>query len=352
MAITYYALPEHHGITSLDEGYESKDLSVFNDSEYPDNVIDSKRNLYDVRNNAETTLKQALSYAGRNIVVEDATAFPPQGLIRIGPQPGVQSTGSEGNDGEIIYYGSRTDAVFRDLKRGFVGTRQNHWEAGHWVSNAVMAEHHNAVKDALLTVEDVVGTNTDTVESSLLGKIETLERKHLSPQPAFRAYPTTGAPALTVNFHTFANYDVIRFLWDFGDGTTSIERNPTHVYAAEGHYSVRLHVVTPTGAQGIANKHNYIKVDDRESVAFFYAEAQTLPVVAPATFLFVDQTDGNIMQRYWVFDDGTENVLASDPNDHTVTHTYETAGTYEPSLLLVYADQKLKRIYTDQIVVE
>lgn len=37
------------------------------------------------------------------------------------------------------------------------------------------------------------------------------------------------------------------WLWNFGDGTTSNERNPTHTYAANGRYTVRLSV---TGREG------------------------------------------------------------------------------------------------------
>lgn len=354
----FYALPEFTGISSLDEGYESGDLSVFysrdpDTNDYPANIIDSKKNLYDVRNNAETTLKQALAYAGRTIIVEDASLFPPQGLIRIGGEPGVKTTGYLNQNGEIIYYASRTDGAFRDLTRGFAGTRRDHWDAGNWASNAVMAEHHNAVKDATLTIEEVAGVTTDTSSDSLLGKIIQLETKHLTPSSSFRAYPIAGSPPLIVNFHSFSNYDVIRFLWDFGDGTTSIERNPTHTYNAEGFYSVQLHVVTPTGAQWIATKKNYIKVEDKAGVSFFYAEPVVTPIVAPAEFLFVDQTDGDIVQRYWVFDDGSPSELVLDPNEHTVTHTYTESNPdgYEPSLLIAYGDQKIKRIFTEKIIV-
>lgn len=37
------------------------------------------------------------------------------------------------------------------------------------------------------------------------------------------------------------------FLWDFGDGTTSTEKNPTHLYQNEGNYTISL---TATGLDG------------------------------------------------------------------------------------------------------
>ncbi|MEL6942877.1 MAG: PKD domain-containing protein, partial [Bacteroidota bacterium] len=38
------------------------------------------------------------------------------------------------------------------------------------------------------------------------------------------------------------------YLWDFGDGNTSSERTPTHVYALAGQYEVSLRIVNEQGA--------------------------------------------------------------------------------------------------------
>jgi PKD repeat protein len=37
------------------------------------------------------------------------------------------------------------------------------------------------------------------------------------------------------------------YLWDFGDGSTSTERSPTHIYASHGRYTVHLEVTGPCG---------------------------------------------------------------------------------------------------------
>ncbi|MCF8347098.1 MAG: PKD domain-containing protein [Bacteroidales bacterium] len=50
----------------------------------------------------------------------------------------------------------------------------------------------------------------------------------------------------TVTF-TNESKDATSYSWDFGDGNTSTEENPTHTYAAEGSYDV---VLTGTGATG------------------------------------------------------------------------------------------------------
>ncbi len=51
----------------------------------------------------------------------------------------------------------------------------------------------------------------------------------------------------------------INYQWDFGDGTYSIEANPTHRYETSGVYTVTLRA-TGTGATAVNTKTNYITV--------------------------------------------------------------------------------------------
>lgn len=335
-------------VSSLDEDYTTGDLSL-----YPQ-IIDDKSILYQVKNNAETKLKQTLAYNGKYIVVEDTSAFPPNGLL---------SVGVKGQVSEIVYYGKKTATVFSELIRGFVGSRQNMWPSDiTYVSNAVMAETHNAVKDALLNLETNLGTKDFPDPNSLNGILKSLENKFLAPKPSFRAYPRIGTSPLKIRFQNFSEGGAIRFLWNFGDGSTSIERNPTHTYTANGSYTVQLNVITSTGAQGIAVKEDYIILSDEETVPFFYFQLknpnqpaysiQTAQALnkTPAEFVFVDQTDGDIAQRYWVFDDGMAETK-NDPDIHTISHLYEKPGEYEPSLIVFFTNDKLKRIFLSQKVV-
>ena len=207
-----------------------------------------------------------------------------------------------------------------------------------------------------------IGTIDSNITGTLSKKVHDLEIKYLSPKSQFRAFPFKGAPPLTVSFQNFCSSHVIRYLWDFGDGTTSIERTPSQTYPTEGIYTVKLNVITSTGGQGVATKTNYITVDEDEMPTFFYVVQQdtTLPAYSTetavslgstaATFDFVDQTDGDILQRYWVFGDG-EFESVDDPNTHSTTHVYAEPGEYEPSLLVVFSDENLKRSFLQDSVV-
>lgn len=320
--------------SSLDVGYVAGKLSLFPD------VLDDRDSLYEVRNNAETVLRTGLPYNGKKIIVEDTSLFPPTGIIRVGLRAGLAG------EAELVYYGSKTENAFKDLVRGFAGSRQNQWPSGTWATNAVTAEPHNAVKDAIINIEKRVGLETNPDSGSLNRRLKDMELKFLSPKAVFRAFPRVARQGKPIRFQNFSEGDVIRHLWDFGDGGQSMEKNPTYTYAREGTYTVRLHIVTSTGAQGISTKTNYVTVSDEERPSFFYTKKLDSPNL---TYSFVDQSDGDILQRFWVFGDG-ESLREEDPSKHEVLHTYQTPGLYEPSLLLVFAGDKVRRVFLSEVL--
>jgi PKD repeat protein len=76
---------------------------------------------------------------------------------------------------------------------------------------------------------------------------------------AFSATPLSGTRPLTVAFKD-ESADAVKWAWDFGDGTTSDEENPTKVYANVGTYDVSLEIEDSTGAKATLEKTAYITV--------------------------------------------------------------------------------------------
>jgi len=328
-------------ISSLDVGYQAGDLSLF------PVALDDKETLYEATNNASTTLKQTLAFNSKAIIVEDTSGFPDNGQLRIGPPPGVPG------EYELVAYGKRTANTFQQLQRGFKGSRINQWPARKtWISNAVASEHHNAIKDAIINLEVDLGLKKDPDPESLNGILKAQEVRFLAPKPLFRAYPIKGPPPLQVRFQNFTTGHIARFLWDFGDGGTSLERSPIHTYLTEGVYTVKLNVVTTTGAQGIATKIEYIVVDADEALPFFYVDSvddpysvQTATALSesPKEFRFIDQSDGDIVQRNWIFGDG-DTYTEEDPDVHEITHIYQEPGEYVVTELIQFSTGRLKRV--------
>jgi PKD repeat protein len=328
-------------ISSLSDGYTTGMLSV-----YPE-AIDDFDSLYKATNNAKIPLKQSLTFSGKRIIVEDTSLFPPTGIVRVGPDIGVPG------EYEMIYYGKKTNYTFEELVRGFAGSRNGHWDSNKsFVSNSVAAEHHNAIKDAIINMQVNCGIKDFPVAESLNGILKSQEIRFLAPKPLFRAFPIKGVPPLKVRFQNFSTGHIIRYLWDFGDGGTSLEKSPIHTYLNEGLYTVKLNIVTSTGAQGVATKIGYVEINSDESLPFFYVdsinnpysqETATLLNVSPKEFVFVDQTDGDIVQRNWIFGDGIT-YTQEDPDIHETSHIYAKKGEYIVSQLIQFANGRLKRV--------
>ena len=62
--------------------------------------------------------------------------------------------------------------------------------------------------------------------------------------------------------------DVSKYWWNFGDGCSSIERDPVHTYTAEGVYNVTLKVEDAMGCQDSVTIYNAINIGDYGFIVF------------------------------------------------------------------------------------
>jgi PKD repeat protein len=81
-----------------------------------------------------------------------------------------------------------------------------------------------------------------------------------APTASFTATPTSGEAPLTVTFTNTSSGDPIPTVsWDFGDGASSTNANPTHTYGTPGDYTVTL---TATNSQGSDTETALISVEE------------------------------------------------------------------------------------------
>lgn len=79
------------------------------------------------------------------------------------------------------------------------------------------------------------------------------------PTAAFTAIPTSGQVSLRVQFNDSSTGNITSWSWNFGDGNTSTERNPVHIYTTAGKFTVSLTVTGPSGST-IKTLPDYIQV--------------------------------------------------------------------------------------------
>lgn len=70
--------------------------------------------------------------------------------------------------------------------------------------------------------------------------------------------PPIGCSPYTISFHNTGRGD--SYLWDFGDGTTSTEANPTHTFTNPGNYEVQLIALMPDGCRSADTQTTTVKV--------------------------------------------------------------------------------------------
>ena len=164
------------------------------------------------------------------------------------------------------------------------------------------------------------------------------------PVAVIDASVTTGTPGLEVEFSALSSTDhgsIVSYEWDLGDGDTSTLDEFSHVYVAEGVYTV---VLTVTDDQGLT---------DTETVDITVTPGNQPPTVAPAadvtsglaplTVNFTSNaadSDGTIASVEWDFGDGNTSTDA-DP-----THVYAAVGTYAAT---VTATDDLGAVTSDSI---
>jgi PKD domain-containing protein len=77
------------------------------------------------------------------------------------------------------------------------------------------------------------------------------------------AEPATGEPVRLLDLsYDPAGDGITARAWDFGDGSTSVEPQPSHRYERDGVYTVRLHVTAPDGRVGTASYHLVVATHD------------------------------------------------------------------------------------------
>ena len=108
--------------------------------------------------------------------------------------------------------------------------------------------------------------------------------------------------------------------WDFGDGATSTEQNPTHPYATHGDYVVTLTVSGPGGAD---TESQTVTIKPPAPVASFTAEPPSGTV--PLTVLLTSTSTGIVDSIAW---DLNGDGLFDDATGPTATQTYTTAGNH------------------------
>jgi gliding motility-associated-like protein len=146
------------------------------------------------------------------------------------------------------------------------------------------------------------------------------------PQADFTSADTVNCRApFTVRF-TDQSTGAISWLWNFGDGTSSSERNPTRDYTTLGRFDVSLTITNRNGCTSTRVKKEFVKLVPPSITFFNLPDSGCAPItIRPqANIIAVD----GVSSYFWTFGDGTTSTEA------TPTKTYSNTGTYNVTLAI------------------
>ncbi|HVB03135.1 MAG TPA: PKD domain-containing protein [Chitinophagaceae bacterium] len=128
-------------------------------------------------------------------------------------------------------------------------------------------------------------------------------------QPVVSFTPLTfkGCIPLIVPFtSTSSSTDSITgYFWDFGDGSTSILKNPTHTYTTQGTYDVKLVITTAGGCKDSLISKAAVSAGSPPTVSFTAVPT----TICPSTPVQFTNTSNKGNQWFWIFGDSSESSV-------------------------------------------
>ncbi|MCF8428023.1 MAG: PKD domain-containing protein [Bacteroidia bacterium] len=136
----------------------------------------------------------------------------------------------------------------------------------------------------------------------------------------------------TVKFTNLTYGSGKTFLWSFGDGTTSVQANPSKGYAKAGTYQITLTSIDSTGCMSTLTKLITVVEDLSGPSASFNTDYQ-VQCLSSNSFNFYNTSayngNGWVKKYYWNFGDGTIDTN----NTFVFNKVYTTAGNYVVTLV-------------------
>ncbi|MES2512506.1 MAG: PKD domain-containing protein [Bacteroidota bacterium] len=148
------------------------------------------------------------------------------------------------------------------------------------------------------------------------------------PDVNFQNNVSEGCQPLAVKFTNLSatTPPITNWLWNFGNGDTSVVQSPAYVYTMPGSFVVDL---TGTSDSGCVTKYtmpNYILVHPKPVANFHYTPPSGIDFLNPEVVFHNTSTDAD--NSFWSFGDSFVSTL-QDP-----THVYSDTGTYQVQLIV------------------
>lgn len=221
---------------------------------------------------------------------------------------------------------------FKDFSKVLEGTILGwKWDFGDGTSGDSQNPTHTYARPGVYLVTQYIATSTGCTSSSTqavyAGGGEVVPPPSCQAMLTFVQKPNNPN---TIEFKNLSFGNISSILWEFGDGYTSTEKNPTHTYSSNGVFFVRL-TIRSTDCESTASMVLFIDPN-----AIYENECNAL--FLPALFIdslqvaFRNMSSTDAKDFKWSFGDGTTST------DFAPLHVYREKGIYEVTLTITTAN--------------
>ncbi|HLL41691.1 MAG TPA: PKD domain-containing protein, partial [Segetibacter sp.] len=191
------------------------------------------------------------------------------------------------------------------------------WDFGDGTTSTQATPTHTYTIPGSYNVKLIINVSGCTDSLTMLGAV----KGGIKPVADFAADLRNICASQTVNFaDSSTGATITEWLWNFGDGTSSIQQNPMHQYRDTGYFPVSL-IASNYGCNDTIEKRRYIYV--KPPVAIFDT---AFLCSTPFEREFIDKSIG-AKSWEWDFGDGSPKST-----NQQVSHTYSGPGIYPVSL--------------------
>jgi PKD repeat protein len=201
------------------------------------------------------------------------------------------------------------------------------WDFGDGQTSMQQNPQHVYQSVGVFTVKLVVSNFGGTDSLVIVNYITTTPAP---PSADFSASPLFIYPGDTVFFTDLSGFLPDSWLWQFGDGDSSLIQHPWHIYSTTGVYTVSLRTSNTYGfTEMIKPYYIYVMPLPPRPMAWFAADQTT--ILTGQSVLFTDYSTSMPLRWEWTFPGGTP---GSSAQQHPGSVIYNAYGSYDVQLVV------------------